>query len=231
MTINVYDYRRDIANVIVQPEIRARFLRMEPGGRDPGRVHSHDLGGEIFLVLEGQCEFIVENERVTCGPGQLIYVEPHLKHTLRAVGDAPCTVYLSVTPHVEPTHTQYSEALERQAPRYGTWRGQTHGDPYPGATTAELARRYAAEARRLSNLARVHADAMEGHAETLSRTDGASGTGRAVGSGAEQSGGAKQVMDDAWQSLRDVLWQVRQAELSWNALAPRGTPAPPNRAK
>jgi len=83
--IRVYDYRTDIANLIVFPEIRGRFMRMDPA--PAGRMHSHDLGGEIFLVLEGQCEFLVEDERMTCGPGQLIYVEPLLKHTLHAVGD------------------------------------------------------------------------------------------------------------------------------------------------
>jgi hypothetical protein len=30
--------------------------------------------------------------------------------------------------------------------------------------------------------------------------------------------------DNAWRSLRDVLWQVRESELAWNALAPRAVP-------
>lgn len=76
MPIRVYDSRTDIANLVVHPEIRGRFMRIEPG--PASRMHSHDLGGEIFLVLEGQCEFLVDDERVTCGPGQLIYVEPRL---------------------------------------------------------------------------------------------------------------------------------------------------------
>jgi len=50
MPIRVYDYQHDITNLEVHPEIRARFLRMEPG--PAGGLHSHDLGGEIFLVLD-----------------------------------------------------------------------------------------------------------------------------------------------------------------------------------
>lgn len=218
MPINVWDFRQDVANVVVQPEIRARFSRMEPA--PAGLLHSHDIAGEIFVVLEGQCEFIVEDERVTCGPGQMIYVEPKLRHTLHAVGHVPCTVYLSVTPHVEPTHTRWNAALEEQPPRYGTWRGSA-ADPHAGTSSAELAQRYAAEARRLADLAQQHATAMEGHARTLADAEGANdGTA------------AKAAMDDAWQSLRDVLWQTRTAELAWNALAPRaGAPAAPSAAR
>ena len=32
MTFDVYDYRTDVRNILVTPEIRSRFLRVEPGG-------------------------------------------------------------------------------------------------------------------------------------------------------------------------------------------------------
>ena len=212
MPIRTYDYRTDIANLIVHPEIRGRFMRMEPA--PAGRMHSHDLGGEIFLVLEGQCEFLVEDERVTCGPGQLIYVEPLLKHTLHAVGDGPCVVYLSVTPHVEPTHTQYDETDRELAPRYGTWRGTGHGDPHPTVTTAQLARRYAEASRQLAELARANAESVERHLEAFEAAD-TTGNFPAL----------KGDMDALWFSLRDVHRQMSALEHDWNALAPRSMPA------
>ncbi len=208
MPIPVWDFRKDVANVVVEPEIRARFSRMEPG--PAGNLHSHDVAGEIFVVLDGQCEFIVEDERVTCSPGQMIYVPPKLRHTLHAVGDAPCTVYLSVTPHVEPTHTRWNDELVEQPPRYGTWRG-TAPDPLAGTETTELVRRYAAEARKLADLAATHAETVEHQAST--RTE----------DGTPES---KQQMDQVWGTLRDVLWQVRTAEIAWNMLAPRATGRP-----
>lgn len=210
MPIRVYDYRSDIANLVVHPEIRGRFTRMEPA--PAGRMHSHDLSGEIFLVLEGQCEFLVEDERVTCGPGQLIYVEPRLKHTLHAVGAEPCVVYLSVTPHVEPTHTRYDETYQTMPPQYGAWRGKA-GDPQPEIATADLARRYTQAAHRLADLARANAEATERHLDALVS--------------AERSGdqiSLKEEMDALWLSLRDVLWQVRALEGDWNAVAPRAMP-------
>jgi len=211
MSIRVYDYRTDISNLIVFPEIRGRFMRMEPA--PAGRMHSHDLGGEIFLVLEGQCEFLVEDERVTCGPGQLIYVEPLLKHTLHAVGDMPCVIYLSVTPHVEPTHTQYDETYRELSPRYGTWRGTDHGDPYPTVTTAQLARRYATACRQFAELARANAESTEWHLEAF---EAANTT--------ENLPVLKEDMDALWFSLRDVHRQLSSLEHEWNALAPRAMP-------
>ena len=41
MALEVFDYRNDIRNVFVSPQIRSRFLRMEPG--QVADRHSHDL--------------------------------------------------------------------------------------------------------------------------------------------------------------------------------------------
>ncbi len=212
MPIPVYDYRHDLANLIVHPEIRGRFMRMEPA--PAARMHSHDLGGEIFLVLEGQCEFLIEDERVTCGPGQLIYVAPPQKHTLHAVGDAPCVVYLSVTPHVEPTHTRYDEGGRVIPPEYGTWRGKAP-DPHGDTATADLAQRYVASARRLADLAQANAETAERHLETLLTAEA---------SGDQPT--SKAEMDAWWFSLRDALQQVHVVEGDWNAVAPRAMPKP-----
>ena len=48
MAFKVFDYRRDIKNLIVTPQIRSRFLKMEPGQYN--QRHSHDLGYEMFLI-------------------------------------------------------------------------------------------------------------------------------------------------------------------------------------
>ena len=55
MALEVFDYRNDIRNVFVSPQIRSRFLRMEPG--TVADRHSHDLGHEIFLILRGKARF------------------------------------------------------------------------------------------------------------------------------------------------------------------------------
>ena len=87
MPIQVFDYRHDLQNLVVRPEGRSRFRRVELGPVPP--MHSHDLGAETFLVLEGHIEFNVEDESVVCQPGQLLVVPPRTRHAVRAVGKEP----------------------------------------------------------------------------------------------------------------------------------------------
>ena len=51
MGFTVYDCRKDIRNILVTPQIRARFCRLEPGPGSLDKFHTHDLGHEIFLSL------------------------------------------------------------------------------------------------------------------------------------------------------------------------------------
>lgn len=199
MSIQVYDYRVDLQNLVVRPEGRARFRQVELGPV-PAR-HSHDLGGETFLVMDGQIEFTVEDEHVVCTPGQLVYVPPRTKHAVRAVGDRPGAIFLSVTPHVEPTHTFYDDSGECLPPRYGVWREAGGGDPLPTASPAELLDRYRETAARLQQLTTSNLEAIDGR------------SGRSV---------SKQTVDELWAALFPVLDQVRTLERAWNELAPRG---------
>ena len=208
MPIQVWDYRKDVQNLVASPEIRARFNRIDPN--DPPQFHSHDLGGEIFLVLDGEITFDVEGEVVTCQPGQAIYVPPHLKHRVYNQGDRPASYYLSVTPHVEPTHTHYDEKLERKAPSYGGWRGAGNPAPEDPRSTAELATALADEAENLARQATSTAHSLRQQAEVLKAASASSDSAR-----------LKQAADAVWEAAYPTLRQVRQLERTWNELAPR----------
>lgn len=235
MTIRVYDYRTDLANLVVHPEIRGRFRRVEPGPAP--RMHSHDIAGEIFLVLTGRCEFLVEDERVTCGPGQLIYVEPRVKHALHAVGDEPCAIYLSVTPHVEPTHTLYDEDGQRLPPRYGTWRGAGQGatSPYRPGTTLTAAEDYveAADqtgrpgpAERRGGAAAIagagpgrrrrrSARGQSGHGRAVASPAGPARRGQHPGSGLEPPGTAGDAGDVSYSSATAAWARIAISSRRW----------------
>lgn len=122
MAFEVYDYREDLRNILVTPQIRSRFLQIEvgaiSGGSRPGRGHSHDLGHEIFLILQGQAEFEIDGDTRVVGPGQLCVALVDEVHTVRNVGDEPVIMYLSVTPHIQPTHTGWTEAGKKAPPRF-----------------------------------------------------------------------------------------------------------------
>lgn len=118
MALTVFDYRTDVRNLVVSPEIRARIMRIEPGADI--FLHSHDGAHEMFAVFEGQCEFQVEDDTAIVGPGQLLFCPAGQRHRLRNVGEGPVFLYLSVTPHHEPTHTTYAADGTPQ-PQYGLW--------------------------------------------------------------------------------------------------------------
>ena len=196
--IAVYDFRHNLANLVVEPQIRTRFRRVELG--PVPAVHSHDLGAETFVVMQGQIEFTVNGESVVCTAGQAIVVPPRTTHAVRAVGEQPAVMYLSVSPHVEPTHTFYDANGQRLPPRYGVWREAGQGDSLgqTGARTsdAEALQSYRAAASRLADVARASAE----QAARTATVD-------------------KAAIDELWMALRPVLEQVESVERTWNALA------------
>ena len=92
MALTVYDYRTDVRSVLVTPQIRSRFMRLEAG--EAAEPHSHDLGHEIFLVLDGRAEFTIDSETGEVGPGQMCVALVDQLHSLRVLGDKPMTMYL-----------------------------------------------------------------------------------------------------------------------------------------
>ena len=116
MSFEVYDYRTDVRNVLVTPQIRSRFLRLEPGAASS--AHTHDLGHEVFLVLQGRALFEIDGDAREVGPGQMCVALADQMHSVRAAGDGPVTMYLSVTPHVQPTHSFWDEDGHRLPHRF-----------------------------------------------------------------------------------------------------------------
>jgi quercetin dioxygenase-like cupin family protein len=132
----VFDWRDDpMGTVVATPEVRARFIRVEPGA-PRGGFHSHEESNaiEAWVVLEGQVTFEIEDETIIAGPGQAVVAYPHEKHRVSCAGDEPAVYYLTVTPHRAPTHTHYDAAGNRLPTRPGvtnpTWRGQPAMGPF-----------------------------------------------------------------------------------------------------
>ena len=211
MPIDVYDYRVDVRNVVVRPEIRARFLRLEPG--EIASRHSHDLGQEVFLVLEGQCEFEIEGERAVLGPGQMCFARVDQLHHVRTVGDQPMTMYLSVTPHLEPTHTWWDEQGNKLPPRYGVAAAQERAaSAEPTALVAQLVVQHLAAARALAEAAASNARTQEAAAAALQEAITA---GDAVA--------AKLSVDSMWGGIHETFLRVQAFAVAWNTLAPAAT--------
>lgn len=204
----VYDFRHDVRNVVVTPEVRGRFLRMEPG--EVGPFHSHDVGHEVFIVLEGQAEFEIEGQRRTLGPGQCCFARAGEPHEVRVVGEEPMTLFLSVTPHTEPTHTFWEDG-RRLPPVYGYWTpAGLAGQPIPTAPLPELAASYLAMVQALG-------EAVSG--QGTAAADSVARLGQAVAG--DDLDAAKAAVDELWAGMRATHERFVAVMTAWNELALR----------
>ena len=207
MSFSIFDYRKDLANLLVSPHIRARFLRIEPG--EIHGMHSHDLGHEVFFILEGRLTFYIDGQEQTLGPGQLCVALADQIHQVRNNGDEPVYMYLSVTPHVQPTHTERDADGTRHPTRFIA---SSSYDVVTDESTPidELIDDVTAKAESLAD------SALKG-AET-SRQLGAQLKDALRNGDAEE---AVQLREALWERLRQTHRDLYTLSDRWNDLAPR----------
>lgn len=215
MGIEVFDYRSDVRNVVITPEIRSRFLRMEPG--EIAVRHSHDLGHEVFLILEGQCEFEIEGDRAVLGPGQMCFARRDQMHQVRTVGDVPMTMYLSVTPHIDPTHTMWDEHGRKRPYHYGgATMNERAAQLEPAEDLSTIAKRHLAAARFLETAAR---------ANSAAQATGVNALAEAIAS--DDRLAVRAAVGAMWAPLFQTYRALLDLSETWNALAPEAG-APPD---
>jgi len=211
MALKVFDYRRDVRNIVVTPEIRGRFLRMEPG--QVANRHSHDLGHEMFLILSGQCEFEIEGERAILGPGQACFARRDELHQVRCVGDEPMTMYLSVTPHIDPTHTFWTadpkDGGVKERPRYAGWRSAAQdGIAIPSEPVGDIVKDHLAALRALADIVSASVRAQEVAADNVDR---------ATHDGNREA--TRDALDAIWKEMYPILKATSTLSEAWNTLA------------
>jgi quercetin dioxygenase-like cupin family protein len=206
MTLEVWDATRDVRNLFITPEIRARIMRFEPHQLSGG--HTHDLGHEMFLVLEGQAEFTIDGSSAVLGPGQACVARAGQWHEVRAVGDGPMTLYLSVTPHVEPTHTQWDHEGGSQLPyRYGAaTRAERESESFQPVDM--LLDQHLAACSNLAEAAQANLSAQREAVNQLRSALAAS-----------DPAAAHTAVDAMWLAYRTMYASLQASERTWNALA------------
>jgi quercetin dioxygenase-like cupin family protein len=209
MPLEVWDSEHDVRNLFITPEIRARIMRFEPHQLSAG--HTHDVGHEMFLVLAGQAEFTIDGESAVLGPGQACVARAGQWHEVRAVGEGPMTLYLSVTPHIEPTHTQWEhEGGSRLPYRYGVaTRAEREARTEPVAPAGVLLGRHLAASEALAEAAQANAAAQVSAAGDL-RAALAAGDPAA----------AHAAVDAMWAAFSAFYSHLQASERAWNDLAP-----------
>lgn len=213
MSFEVYDYHTTNRNVLVTPALRARLYHMKPGQVDAR--HTHDLGHEVFLILEGMAEFEIKGEKKVLGPGQMCIALADEIHQVRnALPDKPTIMYLSVTPHIQPTHTYWTNDgwgsdTQKLPPRFLP--NSNYGLPVDTTTpTAEMIDRHLAASDAVT--AAVQANSQQQH-------DLAAAYQQAVANGDKAA--ATQARDAMWNSLFQVFKSIGDWGEVWNDFAAR----------
>ena len=206
MRLKVIDYRReeDLRNVLVTPQIRSRLLCLEPGS-EAGEFHSHDLGHEVFLIMQGRCRFEIDGEEAELGPGQMCIALADQPHRVTVIGDEPVVMYLSVSPHIVPTHTGLTPGGGRRPYRYGP-PSQYHAEGDTESPIEELIDRFIALSKAASET-------------LLAGTEEAVELKKAIASGNEKS--TSDSRNRVWEDLRQSFQEIYELGEVWNNLAPR----------
>lgn len=208
MSFEVYDYRTVNRNVLVTPEIRARLYHMAPGQVD-GR-HSHDLGHEVFLILEGQAEFTINGGTRVLGPGELCIALADEIHQVRnLLPDRPTIMYLSVTPHIHPTHTGRDAADAKLPPRFQA-NANYHAAQDLSIPEATL---LADDLAALAAVVQAAQEALTVHQAQAQALSAAWAAGDASAAG--------DARDRMWNALYPLFRSVYALGDAWNQLAPR----------
>jgi uncharacterized RmlC-like cupin family protein len=69
-------------------------------GADNAKPHFHELSWEVFVILSGSLQLLLDEEVVTVGGGGLVAVPPGVVHAFGATPEADVQAVVFVTPGV-----------------------------------------------------------------------------------------------------------------------------------
>lgn len=75
------------AEALRQPGAWLQIVVIPPGSHVP--AHHHETSVEVYHVLSGICEIVVNDDLITVGPGDTMLMEPGDIHALTNPGDEP----------------------------------------------------------------------------------------------------------------------------------------------
>jgi transcriptional regulator with XRE-family HTH domain len=86
-----------VGGSLIERKLQILKERYEPGA-DTGRVMLRHDGEEGAVVIRGQLEVTVENQRRVLNAGEAYFFDSRLPHRFRNVGDGPCELISACTP-------------------------------------------------------------------------------------------------------------------------------------
>jgi quercetin dioxygenase-like cupin family protein len=207
MGVLVYDYRKDLRNVYVTSQLRCGFLRLEPG--QVTAPHTHELGPDVVLVIEGRAVFKVDGQTRELGPGQLCVVLRGQLHSIRVVGDEPLIVFLALAPHIQPTHTWWTKDRKPMPHRFLP-SSSYHIEADTSTPVGDLVERFVRAAKAVAKHAQASARVQQRVSAALKK---------ALAEGDDEA--AQKARNAMWDGLFPLFKKVYELADVWNTLAPR----------
>ena len=215
MSFPIYDFRKYHKNLIVTPELRSRFLYMPNGVevdlKNKASGHSHDLGYEIFLIMQGKVRGLIAGEEGILEAGQLCIAAPHETHAFEVIGDEDVVMYLSVTPHIQPTHTMYNSDGDRLPHRFAPNSAYDIPDD-DGLLVEDLLHEVVSLTKELSGSIQTF------QIEQESKVDEIFDSLKAVGMSNEDT---EKLRSDIYDGVRPLYEKIFELTNTWNNLAPK----------
>ncbi|MDX1659813.1 MAG: cupin domain-containing protein [Nitriliruptorales bacterium] len=104
------DFRRVL---ITGPHLQIVAMTIPPGGEIGAETHPDT--DQVLLFLEGEAESILDGERTTVGPGQLVFVEAGTHHNFVNTGTAPLRLATAYAPPEHEHGTVHATKAESDA--------------------------------------------------------------------------------------------------------------------
>ena len=157
-------------------------------------------------------EFEIEGERKVLKPGQMCVARVDEKHQVSCSGDNSALMYLSVTPHVEPTHTSWEGETTKLPPRYGqsTRAERIQSDSSAETSTDDLAAQLTRSADGFAAAAAKAAGVIRQRSRTAVQALDARNRDTARGE-----------LDQMWSLMYKTIRELHQTEHIWNEYTAR----------
>ena len=91
------------------------FVTLDPGGQVPWHNHEQE---EVYVILEGEGEFCLDQERQTLAQGQTVYIPSNAFHQLTNTGPTELKMIYCFGPAGEVAH--WRQELDGTLPVAGT---------------------------------------------------------------------------------------------------------------
>ena len=82
-------------------DVHINLINVDSG---PGPTHYHAKAENIYVVLEGEVEAIVEGKKIRLGPGEVAFIPPGVRHQAGNCGDKVARVLEIYAPAGEDFH-------------------------------------------------------------------------------------------------------------------------------